>query len=369
MTGRPDPDLDLAAVRDRIRELDRELVALAAERVHLGRRAGELKRRQGKPVVDYAQERQVLERGTADAAAHGLEPAVAADLLAGLIRASVTAQEAESLRHAATGEGKTAVVVGGAGRMGRWFRRFLTAQGWATVAIDPAAPPDESAEGRWLLPVAEMVICATPPRTTAELYGAWRDTPPPGVVVDISSIKTPLVAPIAALRRAGGRVASIHPMFGPATVVLRDADVVICYTGDTEATETVEALFRPTSARLVHLPLSEHDRVMADLLGLAHATAIAFAAALPEADHPVRSTTFQALAGLAATAVRESPGVYYEIQAENPASLGAVEKLAAAVDRLLAAVRARRPNDFAALMEEGRRRTRVDEPDTGRERR
>ncbi len=60
-----DPDRDLEAVRDRIRELDGELVALAAERVLLGRRAGELKRRAGLAVVDYAQERRVLERAAA----------------------------------------------------------------------------------------------------------------------------------------------------------------------------------------------------------------------------------------------------------------------------------------------------------------
>jgi chorismate mutase / prephenate dehydrogenase len=357
-------NLDLEGVRDRIHELDRELVALAAERVRLGRRAGEIKRAQGRAVVDYAQERQVLDRAAAAAREQGLAPAVAVDLLAGLIRASVGAQEAESLRHAATGAGKTAVVVGGAGRMGRWLVRFLAAQGWATAAVDPGLPEAEDAAGRRLLPTAELVVCATPPGVTAGWYRSWRERPPAGVVVDIASIKTPLLAPIAELQRAGGRVASIHPMFGPATVVLRDADLVVCDTGDAEAGEAVEALFRPTTARLVRLPLAEHDRVMADLLSLAHAAAIAFALALPETDHPVRSTTFQALAGLAAAVVRESPEVYYEIQANNPGSLAAVGRLAAAVDRLLAAVRARRPEEFAALMDEGRRRTRADAQST-----
>lgn len=364
----PDPERDLDAVRDRIRELDGELVALAAERVRLGRRAGELKRRRGLAVVDYAQERRVLERAAADAAGHGLEPAVAADLLAGLIRASVSAQEDESLRHAATGEGRTAVVVGGAGRMGRWMGRFLSAQGWEVAVLDPAAPADEDAAGRRLLATADLVVCATPPQRTAEWYRTWTAAPPAGVVVDIASIKSPLLGPIATLREAGARVASIHPMFGPATVALRGADVVVCETGDEAATALVEDLFRPTTARLVRLPLAEHDRVMADLLSLAHAAAIAFALALPESDHPVRSTTFQALAGLAAAAVRESPEVYYEIQADNPGSVAAVERLAAAVDRLLATVRARRPEEFAALMDEGRRRTRAEGPDSGRPR-
>jgi chorismate mutase/prephenate dehydrogenase len=355
-------DRDLERVRERMRALDRELVALAAERVRLARQVGEVKRRYGLAVVDYAQERQVLDRAAATAAAEGLDPQVAGDLLARLIRAAVTVQEEENLRHAATGEGKTAVVVGGAGRMGRWMGRFLAAQGWEAVALDPAAPADEDARGRALLASAELVVCATPPRQTARRYREWRDRPPAGVVVDIASIKTPLLEPIAELAAAGARVASIHPMFGPATVVLRDADVVVCDTGDEAATAEVESLFAATTARLVRLPLAEHDRIMADLLSLAHATAIAFALALPPTDHPVRSTTFQALAGLAATAVRESPEVYYEIQAENPESVAAVEKLAAAVERLLATVRDRRPEEFAGLMDEGRQRTRPERP-------
>ncbi len=354
---------DIETLRLRIAELDRRLVELAAERVEVAGRIGELKRRAGRSVVDYAQERQVFERVADAAAARGLDPAIASDLLALLIRASVGAQEAENLRAAATGEGRTAVVLGGAGRMGRWMARFLAAQQWRVGVIDPAAAADEEAAGRALLPGADLVLAATPPQETARWYRQWAASgTPPGVVVDIASIKTPLIPAIAALQAAGAHVASIHPMFGPATVVLRDADVVLCDTGDEAAAALVEALFRPTAARLVRLALPDHDRVMADLLSLAHAAAIAFALALPETDPPVRSTTFRALAGLAAAAVRESPRVYYEIQAENPNSADAIAKLAAALERLRAAVAARRPEEFAALMEEGRQRTRAERP-------
>ena len=146
-------------------------------------------------------------------------------------------------------------------------------------------------------------------------------------------------------------------MFGPSTVLLRDADVVICDTGDPEAAAAVEALFQPTTAHLVRLPLADHDRVMADLLSLAHAAAIAFALALPPTEHPVRSTTYKALESLAASVVRESPDVYYEIQARNPHSAAAVERLSAAVRRLAAAAGSRDATEFRALFEEGQRRT------------
>lgn len=348
---------DFERLRERIRQLDLELVARVAERVQLARQVGELKRRQNLSTVDFAQERVVLERARAIAKERGLDPRVAEDLFAGLIRASVTAQDDDRMRVSAVGAGKTAVIVGGAGRMGRWLGRFLSAQGFTTGALDPATAPEESDWARRSLPSAELVVCSTPPAATAELYAKWSEKPPLGVVVDIASIKTPLLEPIRALQRAGGRVASIHPMFGPSAVLLRDADVVICDTGDAEATSTVETLFEPTTVRVVHMPLADHDRMMADLLSLAHATAIAFALALPTTDHPVRSTTFQALESLAAAVVRESPDVYYEIQAMNPHSAAALERLRAALDRIVGAVTARDSQAFRGLLAEGRRRT------------
>lgn len=347
----------LESLRDRIRELDHALVALAAERVEVAREVGELKRRQKLSTIEYAQERVVLERARAAARERGLDPIVAEDLFAALIRASVTAQDADNIRLAAVGVGRNAVIVGGAGRMGWWFARFLSAQGYTTGALDPAAPEDENEWARRALRSADLIVCSTPPAATARLYADWSSEPPAGVVVDIASIKTPLVEPIRALRRAGGRVASIHPMFGPSTVLLRDADVVICDTGDPEATAVVEQLFQPTTARIVRMPLTDHDRIMADLLSLSHAVAIAFATALPEAEHPVRSTTFQALESLAAAVVRESPDVYYEIQAMNPHSAAALERLRAALDRIVAAATARDSKAFRTLLEEGRKRT------------
>lgn len=348
---------DLDTLREQIRKLDEEIVARAAERVELARRVGEIKRAQALPTVDFGQERLVLERARAAALELGLAPEVAEDMLAQLIRASVIAQDMDRLRHAAVGAGRKAVIVGGAGRMGRWLTKFLAAQGFDVGILDPAASEGENSWSSEALRSADYVICATPPAATAALYREWVAKPPRGLIVDIASIKTPLLEPIRALRAAGARVASIHPMFGPSIVLLREADVVICETGDAKAAEEAERLFGSTTARIVRMPIEEHDRVMADVLSLAHATAIAFACALPEAEHPVRSTTFQALEALAAAVVRESPDVYYEVQAENPHSAAALERMRAALDRIATAVRGRDAEAFGEILHEGRDRT------------
>ncbi len=349
--------MDTDALRARIRELDRTLVSLAAERVALARQLGEAKRRAEQPIVDYAQERVVLERAREAASAAGLAPSVAEAILVTLIRAAVGAQDQDSWRHAAVGQGKTAVVVGGEGRMGRWFTRFLADQGYVVGVLDRRATGDEYSWAEAALPVADLVVCSTPPAATSTLYDGWVSSPPSGVIVDIASIKTPLIGPIRRLQSAGAAVASIHPLFGPSVVLLRECDVVICDTGDAGATAMVEQLFTSTTARLINLPLEEHDRLMADVLTLAHATVIAFALALPDTGVPVRSTTLGALQTLSANLVRESPDVYYEIQALNPNSAGALDRLAGAIERVRDAVGAHDSGAFAALMREGEDKT------------
>ena len=350
-------DPRLEALRGRIRELDRELVQLAAERVAVARQVGDAKRHAHLPIVDYGQERVVLDRARETAEAAGLDGRVAETMLGALIRAAVSAQDQDSWRRASIGLGQTAVIVGGEGRMGRWLTRFLADQGYTAGALDVRASPDENAWAQAALPAADLVVCSTPPAATAALYEQWAADPPRGVIVDIASIKTPLIGAIRRLQAAGARVASIHPMFGPSVVLLRECDVVICDTGDAAASDVVAQLFTSTTARLLHLPLDEHDRLMADVLTLAHATVIAFALALPDSPVPVRSTTLGALQTLASNLVRESPDVYYEIQALNPNSAASLDRLADAIDRVRAVVRSRDAGGFHELMERGKAKT------------
>jgi chorismate mutase / prephenate dehydrogenase len=344
----------LEDLREKIRRLDEDILRAAARRIALARQVGDEKLRASLSVVDYAQERAVLDRGRMVAQDAGLEPEVADTILASLIRASVSAQDRDRVRSASVGAGKTAVVVGGEGRMGRWFRRFLEDQGYTAGSLDLVASDEENAWARAALPTADLVLSAAPPTATAVLYDEWASAPPIGVVADIASIKTPLVASIRRLQQAGARVASMHPMFGPSVVLLRDCDVVICDTGDEVAAGEIEQLFRPTTARLLHLPLAEHDRLMADVLTLAHATVIAFSLALPDAPSRLRSTTLGALQALSTNLLNESPDVYFEIQAKNPSSSAAIERLATAVNRVAAVVSSEDQSGFRALMAEGR---------------
>ena len=79
-----------------------------------------------------------------------------------------------------------------------------------------------------------------------------------------------------ALRAAGLRVSSIHPMFGPNTELLSGRHVIFIDLGQGDALERTRALFAPTMVEQVVMSLDEHDRLIAYVLGLSHAVNIAF---------------------------------------------------------------------------------------------
>ena len=353
MTRPPTADDRLEHARRRIDDIDAQLVRLAAERLAAAAEAGRAKQEMGLSLVDFSREREVLDRVRGQAAGVGLDPLVAQDLVSRLIVASTSRQEAERLsRH--PGRGRQAVVVGGAGRMGGWLVRFLESSGWSVLVLDPVAPSGNAA-ALAAVATADLVVLAVPPSVAANLCRSWRSSPPRGVVADICSVKAPLVPALRELAAAGAHVASFHPMFGPGATMLRGADVVLCRTGDAVAEALVRDLFAPTSARLVEVSLEEHDRLMAQVLSLAHATAIAFATAAAPAPVAAQSTTFRRLRDVAASVVDESPQVYYEIQAGNPHSDAALASLEDSVRRLRGIVAAKDQAGFTDLLAEGRR--------------
>ena len=60
---------------------------------------------------------------------HGLTPTLGEELMLALIRGSLTVQEKDMVAASGEGSGRRALVIGGAGHMGRWFVRYLARAG------------------------------------------------------------------------------------------------------------------------------------------------------------------------------------------------------------------------------------------------
>ena len=361
MSDQPHTHLD--SLRTELAQIDREILALVARRQAVAQRIGQVKRDAGIPTRDYRQEKDVVERARAAAADHGLPPALGEELALALIRGSLTIQEKDTVAATGEGNGRRVLVIGGAGHMGRWFVRYLVAQGFAVEIADPSDGADGVVNHRDWRSVTldhEMIVIATPMPATAAILEAMASAPPRGVVFDVGSLKSPLRKGLHALRAAGARVTSIHPMFGPDTELLSGRHVIFVDLGSPEATAAARALFEPTMATQVEMDLESHDRLIAYVLGLSHALNIAFFTALAESGEAaprlatLSSTTFDAQLAVAAKVAGEHPDLYFEIQALNDYGTESLTALLYAVERLRSVVRANDLDGFRALMFRGR---------------
>ena len=180
------------------------------------------------------------------------------------------------------------------------------------------------------------------------------------MIFDIGSLKSPLIEPLRRLAEGGAKVTSLHPMFGPDTELLSGRHVLFMDVGSPAATLEARQLFASTMAQQMQMPLEEHDRLIAYVLGMSHALNIAFFTALAESGEAaprladLSSTTFDAQLDVAARVARENPHLYFEIQSLNPHGLPALEELRKAMDRLTEVVRADDEAAFVQLMEQGR---------------
>src|SRR6185312_7223303 len=265
----------LDQLRGELGAIDKEILALVAKRQATAIKIGHAKRELGLPTRDFRQEKDVVQRARAAAAELGLPPSLGEDLVIALIRGSLTVQEQDIVASSAEGSGRRALVIGGAGGMGRWFVRYLEAQGFTVEIADPCDGPDGVVNHRDWHRVTidhELVIVAAPMPVTAQILTELAKSPPrSSVIFDVGSLKSPLRDGLHALANAGANVCSVHPMFGPDTALLSGRHVIFVDVGAPQATAAARALFEPTMATLVEMDLESHDRLLAYVLGLSHA--------------------------------------------------------------------------------------------------
>lgn len=355
--------MSLEDLRHRLSQLDRQLIELIAERQAVVEEVGELKRETGYGTRDYQREKQVLEGAREQAQSLGIDPETAEQVMRLLIQTSLTRQETARVRAEGRGNGQRALVIGGGGKMGRWFADFLNSQGYAVTVADPVnAVPGYICVADWQDADGDfaVTVIAAPLKVAAAILEAMVDSGHAGLIFDIGSLKTPLLPAIEKLAATGAQVTSVHPMFGPDAELLSDRHVLFLDAGNSEATAAARELFASTMAQQTEMQLADHDRLIAYVLGLSHALNIAFFSVLAASGESVprlaeiSSTTFDAQLGVASKVAGEHPQLYFEIQSLNAHGMEPLEGLAAAVEKISMAVRSGDEAAFVQLMEDGR---------------
>ncbi len=348
--------------RTDIGHIDEQLIELIARRLELAEKIGLEKRLANSPIRDWSVEKDVIDRARRRAEGLGVPASLVTAVMTQLIREACARQEVlPQVEEDISSE--RVLIIGGKGRMGSWLARFFRNQGREVAITDPAGPlsgfqsfEDLNAACPW----ASLILMATPLATSPGIYRKLIEYRPGGVICDIASIKNGLLEGIAGARKAGLRVTSIHPLFGPDTRVLSDKVICLCDCGDRTSLETMRQLMGETSARLVEMPIEHHDRLMSCILGLSHLVNIIFARTLTgsglsyEELLQVASTTFLRQMDTTRSVITESPDLYYEIQRANPHSAELFEKLKAAVKDITGMITSEDLEGFRTIMNQGR---------------
>src|SRR3989442_2906190 len=119
---------DVTRIRDRIDELDQEIVRLLKNRYENARLLGRIKKHRGLDYRDPEREKIILRKIERAATSLDLDPNLIRPIFDQIFALSVEAQRDQPEKSAKRLDRTRILIVGGTGGMGRFFARFATLQ-------------------------------------------------------------------------------------------------------------------------------------------------------------------------------------------------------------------------------------------------
>lgn len=261
---------DLAAFREEIDQLDRQMVSLLIQRHSVVEQVVALKKKYHLPVHHPAREEDLISDRRKRSEAAGLNPDHVEELFRCILRQSRLEQTA---RIAAKGinPGATVLLIGASGGMGTYFNKWFTDAGYLVRGMGRQDWPqvDKLCQG------VDLAIVSVPIDITETVI---RDIaphlPPKCILTDLTSVKGP---PMTAMLQAHpGPVVGLHPLFGPSTSTM-DKQIVAVTPGRHHAEcQWLIDQFEVWGAVMVQTNAEEHDEIMALVQSLRHFATFAF---------------------------------------------------------------------------------------------
>lgn len=235
-------------------------------------------------------------------------------------------------------------IVGSAGAYGRWLARFLREHmRLEVIGHDPADPA--SLDEATLVARADVLVFSAPIRQTPALirrYVALAAGSERGRLwLDVTSIKQ---GPVAAMLESQAEVVGLHPMTAPPkSPTLKGRVMVVCEARLRQWQPWLRELCEALEAECVPATPEHHDRVMALVQAMVHATHLAEAGVLRDyapllgqlqAIMPFRSVSFELDTAMIARILSLNPAIYEDIQFGNPYAGEMLDRLLAQLQQL-----------------------------------
>ncbi|MDI1253264.1 prephenate dehydrogenase [Thermomonas sp.] len=235
-------------------------------------------------------------------------------------------------------------IIGNAGAYGRWLTAFFRERmGLQVIGRDPAG--ETGLSPRELALQADVLIFSAPIRHSVAViddYVAAAAGDEAGKLwLDLTSIKQ---APVEAMLRSRAEVVGLHPMAAPPKIgSLKGHVLAVCPARITRWQAWLDELLARLEAEYVHVEPLAHDRAMALVQGLVHASHMTQARVLEllasEAGgmpllHALRTVGFELDLTVTGRILSGNLAIYEDIQFGNPHVLPVLQELADASAQL-----------------------------------
>jgi len=233
-------------------------------------------------------------------------------------------------------------IIGGSGKMGRWFANSLLKDGKEVVItgrnesklLDAKQELGvEVATNAEAVKQADVILVSVPIDNFEPVVQELQPyINPKQVVIDITSIK---VFPVEIMHKyiKTGLTLGTHPVFGPGARSMAKQNFILTPTNEEERAlaQRVREYLLVRGARVTLMAPQEHDEMMAVILGLSHFIAIVSAdtllslGGLKQRD-TISGTTYKLLLTLVESVISEDPEFYASLQMSLP-NMAKIEEL------------------------------------------
>ena len=234
-------------------------------------------------------------------------------------------------------------IIGGSGKMGRWFANFLLKEGKEVIIT--GRNEGKLLEAKRQLGVeattnnveavksADTILLSVPIDNFEEVVEQVSPyMRPEQVIIDITSVK---VFPVETMHKhiKAGLTLGTHPVFGPGAKSIANQNFVLTPTSERERTlaQKIRGYLETRGAKVALMTPQEHDEMMAVILGLSHFIAIVSADTLLSFDRlkqmgAISGITYKVLLTLVESVISEAPELYASLQMSLP-NMAEIEKL------------------------------------------
>ena len=302
----------LKEIRNEIDALDKELIEVFAKRLALVKKVGEIKHKQGLPIYVPEREADMLAARRQEAEKMGVPADLIEDVLRRLMRESYVSENHFGFK-TVNPEIHKIVIVGGNGKLGGLFARFLRASGYQ-VAVLGSKDWEQAQE---ILSGADVVIVCVPINKTLETIARLKPYLTENMLLtDLTSVKRQPLEKMLEVHR--GAVVGLHPMFGPDIASMAKQVVV---------------RFAIWGAKIYQVDAAEHDHSMTYIQALRHFST--FANGYHLSRQPIKLANILALSSpiyrlelaMIGRLFAQDGSLYADIIMDKPENLAVIESL------------------------------------------